>query len=404
MNLYLYEVMSPEMRMAVETLEGACEQLVHTVGNPNHVLLNRFMEFYYYTCLNIVLTHNIPDVIYEKPEGMHISNIQRRTGINEHTIGRILRLLASKHIFTEVQENVFAHNRLSIHLLSSNPLTDMGKHFADEALKSSINSPEVLGDQDWTHSTSPSKTAFNKLTGSSRTLFEYYEEITKDHPVGTHRGARFARGLIGCVVAFESRAVVHGYPWKDLGQNAVVCDLGSGVGTMSMELAKEHPNLQFVLHDTPQRLKQAKEENRVEFIPINFMTTPPAAGCDAYYMKNIMHAWSDDAPAVEVLSNVRRAMGPHSCVLLHEHILQYPFRVSDSEHLLREQAPEPLLANYGAGRIRQYYLDMALMNLINGKARTFPGYVKLGESTGLEFVNVWDLGETSVLEYRLLGR
>ncbi|KAF9563374.1 S-adenosyl-L-methionine-dependent methyltransferase [Agrocybe pediades] len=254
---------------------------------------------------------------------------------------------------------------------------------ADEGLKSSINLPEVLGDQDWTHSTSPSKTAFNKLTD--------YE----GHPVGTHRGARFARGLIGCVVAFESRAVVHGYPWKDLGQNAVVCDLGSGVGTMSMELAKEHPNLQFVLHDTPQRLKQAKEEvwpaalpsalaeNRVEFIPINFMTTPPAAGCDVYYMKNIMHAWSDDAPAAKVLSNVRRAMGPHSRVLL---------------------PPEPLLANYGSGRIRQYYLDMALMNLINGKARTLPGYVKLGESAGLEFVKVWDLGETSVIEYRLLGR
>ncbi|KAF4615895.1 hypothetical protein D9613_011401 [Agrocybe pediades] len=367
------QVMDSNMRAAVETLEGACAQLVDTVGNPNHILMNRFMEFYYHACLSIVLTHKIPDVIHTKPEGMHTSEIEAKSGINAHKIGRVLRMLTSRHIFKEVQENVFAHNRLSIHLISSNPLSDLGQHFADEGLKSSLHLPE-------------------------------------DHTVGVHRGARFARGLIACAVAFESHAVVHGYPWSELGRNAVVCDLGSGIGAMSMELAKEHPNLRFILHDMPERLKQAKEEvwpqrlpsalaeNRVQFIPVDLFTDPPASGCDVYYLKNIIHDWSDEVSA-KVLCNVRLAMAPHSRVLVHDHILQYPFRGSDSFN--NREAPQPLLANYGAGRIRQYYLDMQLLNLLNGEVRTLPHYVELGESAGLEFVKVWDLGETSAIEYRL---
>ncbi|KAF9563370.1 S-adenosyl-L-methionine-dependent methyltransferase [Agrocybe pediades] len=401
------QVMDSNMRAAVETLEGACAQLVDTVGNPNHILMNRFMEFYYHACLSIVLTHKIPDVIHTKPEGMHTSEIEAKSGINAHKIGRVLRMLTSRHIFKEVQENVFAHNRLSIHLISSNPLSDLGQHFADEGLKSSLHLPEVLGDQDWTHSSSHTKSAFNKHTESSGTLFDHYE---KDHTVGIHRGARFARGLIACAVAFESHAVVHGYPWSELGRNAVVCDLGSGIGAMSMELAKEHPNLRFILHDMPERLKQAKEEvwpqrlpsalaeNRVQFIPVDLFTDPPASGCDVYYVKNIRHDWSDEVSA-KVLCNVRLAMAPHSRVLVHDHILQYPFRGSDSFN--NREAPQPLLANYGAGRIRQYYLDMQLLNLLNGEVRTLPHYVELGESAGLEFVKVWDLGETSAIEYCL---
>lgn len=87
-----------------------------------------------------------------------------------------------------------------------------------------------------------------------------------------------------------------GYPWKDLGENATFCDLGSGVGTMSMALAKAHPNMRFVLHDMPGRLKQAKEEiwpercpdalaqNRVQFVPLDFFANPPSPGCEVYYV------------------------------------------------------------------------------------------------------------------------
>jgi hypothetical protein len=43
----------------------------------------------------------IPDVLKEKPTGMHISEIGKKTGLEERKAGRILRLLSTKHVFRE---------------------------------------------------------------------------------------------------------------------------------------------------------------------------------------------------------------------------------------------------------------------------------------------------------------
>jgi len=95
-------------------------------------------------CLSVALTFKIPDVLREKPTGMHISEIGQKTGLEERKAGRILRLLATRHVFREgsslytllhshlmwiiVSENVFANNRLSTQLLSTNPLSSLGLH------------------------------------------------------------------------------------------------------------------------------------------------------------------------------------------------------------------------------------------------------------------------------------
>ena len=78
---------------------------------------------------------------------MHISDIARKAGVDQDKLGRILRLLASTHIFREgnffvpleihcppfddnyafsVKRNVFANNRLSLQLLATSPLSSLG--------------------------------------------------------------------------------------------------------------------------------------------------------------------------------------------------------------------------------------------------------------------------------------
>ena len=78
---------------------------------------------------------------------MHISEIGQKSGVESRKAARILRLLASKHIFKEgerlgklwsrqttnsstVSENVFANNRLSIQFISNNPLSSLGLHLS----------------------------------------------------------------------------------------------------------------------------------------------------------------------------------------------------------------------------------------------------------------------------------
>ncbi len=40
-----------------------------------------------------------------------------------------------------------------------------------------------------------------------------------------------------------------GYDWKSLPANALVVDVGGGVGTASLSLAKEFPHLKFIIQD-----------------------------------------------------------------------------------------------------------------------------------------------------------
>ena len=49
----------------------------------------------------MAITLKIPDLLLGKPEGLHISEIGKETGADQEKLGRILRLLASKHIFRE---------------------------------------------------------------------------------------------------------------------------------------------------------------------------------------------------------------------------------------------------------------------------------------------------------------
>jgi hypothetical protein len=132
------------------------------------------------------------------------------------------------------------------------------------------------------------------------------------------------------------------------------------------------------------------------------------------------HDWPDD-DCIKILSGVRKAMAPHSrllvrkshfnfvcktsakkSLLLHpdEYIIQPANRVPEEKAPVK-QAPEPLLPNYGAGRIRQYNLDVQMMLALNSEERRLPDFIKLGEASGLEFVKLWDLGEMSLVEYRL---
>lgn len=67
-------------------------------------------------CLNVAITFKIADILEEQPEGMHILEIGKRAGIDSEKLGRMLRLLATRHVFREGMPNVVnsIHRRYSL--------------------------------------------------------------------------------------------------------------------------------------------------------------------------------------------------------------------------------------------------------------------------------------------------
>ncbi|KAJ3504647.1 hypothetical protein NLJ89_g7832 [Agrocybe chaxingu] len=398
--------LDPELREAVQIIEGACAQLCATLARPSHTVVNKLMSLYESTCLGIAMKFGIPDVLQEDAAGMHITDIAERTGLEERKIGRILRLLATKHVFREVSENVFANNRLSLQLLAENPLSSLGLHFAEDCHPPTTVLAEVLGDEAWGHSYSARETAFNKWSSFAGSLGAFVAT-----PQGTNLATRFGIGMIGWAEASQAQNVIYDYPWKELGKDATVCDLGGGVGYMALELAKEYPFLRLKLQDLwrtleqartqvwPERCPEAIREGRIEFKAIDFFKESPIPGCSVYYMKNIIHDWPDH-DCVTILSNIRKVMKPYSRVLIHEYILQQANRVPDDQ-ADSKQAPEPLLPNYGVGRIRQYNLDLDMLTMLNSEERRLRDFIRLGERAGLRFKKLWDMGELGLVEFRL---
>ncbi|KAF7782907.1 hypothetical protein Agabi119p4_2283 [Agaricus bisporus var. burnettii] len=398
--------MDPELRSSIYVIEAACAQLCSLIARPSGSLVNKFLAFYEPACIQVALANKIPDILQESPSGVHISKLERRTGVDAGKLGRVLRLLAAKHVFQEVSADTFANNRLSSHLVSSNPLSSFGLHMTDECFKAASSLSDILNDPALTASISPTDAAFAKHFDVNGNLFDYYAGSSTEQ---VNRATRFGPGMIGWGDAIEANAVIHDFPWDQLLQGAIVCDVGGGVGNISIQLAKSYPSLRVVLQDRPRQLKVAEEktwpelcpkaisEHRIEFIPLDFFQESPKQNCDIYYLKNILHDWND-VDCIMILKNVKGAMGSSSRILIHEFVVRPGYRIPEEKARFR-QAPEPLLANYGEALIRQYTMDINTMSVLNGKERTLEDFIGLGESAGLQFVKLWETGETGLVEF-----
>ncbi|KAG6848532.1 hypothetical protein H0H93_016263 [Arthromyces matolae] len=322
--------------------------------------------FFYRSRNDVEESRGRKDILDQRRSGMHTSEIARISGVNQNKIGRILRLLA-------ISRDVFANNRLSVLLRSTDPFYSLALDYVGDNFKWSTELAETLADPAMCHSTAPEHSAFNKYTA-------LYAQAA---PGGLEYGSRLGRAMVAWGTATEVGAIVNGFPWRDLPEGASVCDVGGGVGAVTIPLAKAFPKLLYKLQDTPDRIQQAKTEvwpqkcpealsdNRIEFKAMNFLIEPPISGCDDLLIITTYAA--------------------------EEYILQPPCPPS-GEDMSHPPAPLPLLPNYGVGRVRQHNLDMDMMTGLNSQERTLGDFIRLAEAAGLSFVKLRSVGEMGIVE------
>ncbi|KAK0476361.1 S-adenosyl-L-methionine-dependent methyltransferase [Armillaria novae-zelandiae] len=391
------QVSSAEMREAIQTIEGACAQLCALVARPNRTMLGRVFGMFEPACIRVVVNFNIADYLWDKPEGLHICELGALSGAEPRKLGRIMRLLASRHCFREVHNDVFANNRLSMMLLSTNGVSSFADLITDESNKASSMLTETLKDSEWGHSYSSVHTPFNSWSKYPGTAFQWYQGVGTD--IGAAKGTRFGKAMKGWSDFVETSLLVSEFPWGSLPDGATLADA--------------HPNLRIVLQDLPSQIEMAKNEDlpklcpaaivdgRVQFKTIDFFSESPVKDCDIYFLKNILHNWPDKECAM-ILTRVGNAMSTNSRLLICDYIVQYAYRDKNiSESVGLKLSPEPLLPNYGAGRMTQYNMDLDMMCMYNSQERSLDHFVRLGKEAGLQFVRVWDARETSVVEFCL---
>jgi C-methyltransferase len=148
-------------------------------------------------------------------------------------------------------------------------------------------------------------------------------------------------------------SVVAGY---DFSTYPTIVDVGGGQGPLLASILRAAPASQGVLYDLPAVVSEAPKllcknavADRVRIEAGSFFDSIPSGG-DAYVLKNIMHDWPDEK-AVQILRNVRAAVGPGATVLLIElvipdHDRDFPGKWADLEMLLNLAARERTAAEY----------------------------------------------------------
>ncbi|KAJ7913390.1 S-adenosyl-L-methionine-dependent methyltransferase [Mycena leptocephala] len=394
----------PKVAKLIRTIEAACAQLSCTVGSPGHVMLNKCYGANEPACLFVAADAKIADHLLDQSGGVHVDELARKTGYDGDKLSRVLRLLATRHCFTEVKPNVFANNRLSVRLVSTDPIASFIGHVADEGIKATSLLNENLKDPETTSSVSPNGSAFKRAHGLS--LFDFY--LTPEHQ---KHSARFGRGMLAWAEATGNATLTRDYPWGSLPAGTSICDFGGGNGHIAARLLKAFPHLKFVLQDLSSVVEQGKEylskeisdsvlKTQIQFVPLDFFKDSPVQDCDIYYVRHVMHDWPTPA-CLQILQSIRTAVKPSSRLLIHDLVLQNSVRGGAYEDVF-DKAPEPLLPNYGVANVRPYNQDLAMMAFLNSKERTLQEFIDLGARSGFRFVKLWPQGELGLLEFEVV--
>ncbi|PHH74550.1 hypothetical protein CDD82_4882 [Ophiocordyceps australis] len=154
---------------------------------------------------------------------------------------------------------------------------------------------------------------------------------------------------------------------------AFLVDIGGNVGHNLADFKQHYPEVpgSLILQDLPVVIGQIEHlDPSIVRMPYDFHTQQPVKGARAYFMRAIMHDWSDQV-CLSILARVKVAMKPgYSRLLINEFVIP------------------PTGAYWEATA-----LDLQLLTLMSSSERTQAQWVDLLEKrAGLKIIGIWNSG------------
>ncbi len=278
-----------------------------------------------------------------------VAELAAATRTRAELLIRVLRLLATRHVFHENPDGRFSLTPHAQALRTESPF--------------SVRAAIIMVTEDtlWRPAADLVPTlrgggpAFDRIFGAP--LFAYLA-------ANPEAGGIFHRGM-SSVTEVSSSACASAYDFPGSG---TVVDVGGGFGGWLVYVLGLNPGLRGILFDTEQvlahhRLAEAGAGDRWELATGDFFASLPE-GHDFYALKYIMHDWSD-SECITILRNCRRAMAPGGRVLVMDTIIS-----SDNE------------PHYSKA------LDVTMLGCLPGRERTANEFETLFSAADLRLTRV----------------
>jgi 6-hydroxytryprostatin B O-methyltransferase len=293
-------------------------------------------------------------------------DIASKTGAPEEAIRRILRHSMTAHIFAETAPgaDTVKHTVMSAAFVHDRRLRSWVGHNLEEVLPAAINLPQALEHYQG-NLVEPNRCAgaytFFRDESDGKGWFQWYMR-----PDERWRAARFGEAMTYLTQnpALNLKMIHRMYDWAALGTTTFI-DIGGSVGHISFELAQSNLHMSCVVQDLPDLgapFAAAVPDNlkgRVTFQPHDFFKPQPILDADVYFLKHILHDWSDPYAAKIIRQIVPAMTKPGVRLLIMEGIVPPP-----------GQAPLPIARLMSS-------LDMQMMTALNSKERTVDDWVAL---------------------------
>ncbi|KAF2167489.1 hypothetical protein M409DRAFT_66047 [Zasmidium cellare ATCC 36951] len=251
-------------------------------------------------------------------KGMGFGELAGRIRVEEKRVARLLRLAMTDHLFCEPEPGWVRHTSLTRALREVEGLRGWCVMYVEEMAPAVGKAVDAVAK--WPESEEPNECGFNIANATRKPIFTFFSEDAPSRATRFKTAMAFHEHFPG----LERSHVLTGFDWASLPHNATVVDIGGSHGGVSIELAKAFPKLNFVVQDLPDVIDEAGKDDvdgRVKFMAHDFFTEQPVKDADVYFMRFILHNWSDKY-CVQILQALVPALKPGARILLNEQSLQ----------------------------------------------------------------------------------
>ena len=325
------------------------DKKISTESRPQVRMLHMIFGFMVSQAIHVAAKLGLADLLKDGPKSC--DELARASATHAPSLYRVLRALACAGVFTEADGGVFG-------------LTPLGATLQSDVPGSMRAMSVFMGDQcnwqawgDILHSVKTGESAFEHVFGMG--FFQHLER----HP----EAARiFNHAMTSNSEPFDA-AVTAAYDFSDIRH---IVDVGGEHGSLISSILKAYPKMKGILFDVPHvsegarcRLSAEGVAERCSVVAGDFLESIPE-GADAYLMKHIIHDW-DEASAINILKNCRRAMASDARLLLIEEVIP----CGDAPSL---------------GKL----VDLEMMLMPGGRERTEAEYAALFEAAGFRLTSI----------------